>query len=79
MATGPRRRSYDGWNLLNYLAGELEVPGRNLPRCILWGMLLVITVTLLVNAQAWGRTDFLRVIKFLIRFWRNKKFRGEKG
>jgi len=41
--------SYDGWNLLNYLAGELEVPGRNLPRCILWGMLLVITVTLLVN------------------------------
>eukprot|EP00667_Euglena_gracilis_P009962 EG_transcript_10132 len=41
--------SYDGWNMLNYLAGEVDMPERNLPRCVIWGMVLVIFVTVLTN------------------------------
>lgn len=31
----PTGRSYDGWNMLNYLAGEVDMPERNLPRCVI--------------------------------------------
>uniref|UniRef100_A0A7S4G518 Amino acid permease n=1 Tax=Eutreptiella gymnastica TaxID=73025 RepID=A0A7S4G518_9EUGL len=41
--------SYDGWNTLNYLTASLDRPSVNLPRCIVWGMLMVIAITVLTN------------------------------
>jgi APA family basic amino acid/polyamine antiporter len=48
--------TYSGWNAASYLAGELRDPGRNLPRGLLGGTLLVTLVYLLIN------TVFLVVI-----------------
>src|SRR5689334_5868224 len=41
--------AYDGWNTVTYIAGEVKQPQRNLPRAIIFGMLLVTTVYLLMN------------------------------
>jgi len=41
--------NYDGWNQLNFVAEELEDPGKNFPRCILLSMPLVVLVYILMN------------------------------
>jgi APA family basic amino acid/polyamine antiporter len=46
--------SYDGWNKLTYIAGEVKSPQRNIPLGLLWGMLIVTAIYLLMNlAYAW--------------------------
>ena len=41
--------SYSGWNAIGYIAGELERPGRTLPRATLWGTAVVGALYLLLN------------------------------
>lgn len=41
--------SYDGWNSLTYLAGEVKEPQRNIPRALIAGTLLVIVIYVLTN------------------------------
>jgi APA family basic amino acid/polyamine antiporter len=41
--------AYDGWNKLPYLAGEVKEPQRNIPRGLLWGMLVVTVFYVLMN------------------------------
>lgn len=41
--------AYDGWNKLTYIATEVKEPQRNIPRGLLWGMLIVTAVYLLMN------------------------------
>jgi APA family basic amino acid/polyamine antiporter len=33
--------SYSGWNAASYIAGEIDDPGRNLPRAMIWGTVTV--------------------------------------
>jgi APA family basic amino acid/polyamine antiporter len=42
--------AYNGWNNLPMAAGEVRDPGRNIPRALIGGMLLVLTVYLLISA-----------------------------
>jgi len=41
--------AYSGWNAIIYIAGEVKEPGRNLPRALLMGNLIVIALYLAVN------------------------------
>lgn len=41
--------AYDGWNNMPMAAGEVKDPGRNVPRGLIIGMFIVLTVYLLVN------------------------------
>ncbi|KAB2922878.1 MAG: amino acid permease [Bacteroidetes bacterium] len=41
--------SYDGWNSLTYLAGEVKDPQRNIPRALIAGTMLVIVIYVLTN------------------------------
>jgi APA family basic amino acid/polyamine antiporter len=41
--------AYSGWNASAYLAEELNAPGRNLPRSLLLGTMIVMVIYLLVN------------------------------
>jgi Amino acid transporters len=41
--------AYNGWNNLPMAAGEVRDPGRNIPRALIGGMLVVLTVYLLVS------------------------------
>jgi basic amino acid/polyamine antiporter, APA family len=41
---------YDGWNNVTFVAGEVKEPQRNVPRALLFGTLIVMTVYVLVNA-----------------------------
>eukprot|EP00906_Rhabdomonas_costata_P019170 RCo027950 len=43
--------AYDGWNNLNYAAGHLRSPEKNLPRCIFLGMATVTVGFLLTNVS----------------------------
>lgn len=42
--------AYDGWADLTYMAGEVREPGRNLPRALIIGTLMIIVIYLSVNA-----------------------------
>jgi APA family basic amino acid/polyamine antiporter len=42
--------SYDGWEFLSWVAGEIKNPRRNLPLALILGIVLVIVTYLLVNA-----------------------------
>jgi len=42
--------SYDGWEFLSWVAGEIKNPRRNLPLALIVGIVLVIVTYLLVNA-----------------------------
>ena len=42
--------AYNGWNNLPMAAGEVREPGRNIPRALIGGMLIVLTLYLLVSA-----------------------------
>lgn len=41
--------TYDGWNNITYIAGEVKIPQRNIPLGILFGTLIVMAVYLLIN------------------------------
>jgi APA family basic amino acid/polyamine antiporter len=41
--------AYDGWGDLSYVGGEIKDPQRNLPRALIIGTLLIITIYLLAN------------------------------
>ncbi|TPX36179.1 hypothetical protein SmJEL517_g01443 [Synchytrium microbalum] len=41
--------AYDGWNNLNLVTGELVNPTRNLPRCLIFGPIIVLISYLLAN------------------------------
>ena len=41
--------SYDGWIEVTYTAGEVKDPQRNLPRAILFSILIILVVYLLIN------------------------------
>jgi APA family basic amino acid/polyamine antiporter len=41
--------AYDGWNNMPMAAGEVKDPGRNVPRGLILGMVIVIAVYVLVN------------------------------
>jgi len=43
--------AYTGWNAASYIAGNLENPGRNLPRALLIGTLAVVVIYLALNAM----------------------------
>jgi APA family basic amino acid/polyamine antiporter len=42
--------SYDGWEYLSWVAGEIKNPGRNLPLALFLGILLIVITYLLANA-----------------------------
>jgi APA family basic amino acid/polyamine antiporter len=42
--------SFDGWEFLSWVGGEIKDPRRNLPRALILGILLIIVTYLLVNA-----------------------------
>jgi APA family basic amino acid/polyamine antiporter len=41
--------AYSGWNGTTYIAGEIKDPGKNLPRALLFGALLIIAIYLAMN------------------------------
>jgi basic amino acid/polyamine antiporter, APA family len=41
--------AFDGWQNINYVAGEIRRPGRNIPRTLLFGCSLVTLLYVLVN------------------------------
>jgi APA family basic amino acid/polyamine antiporter len=41
--------SYDGWNSLTYLAGEVKEPQKNIPRALVMGTLAIIVIYVLTN------------------------------
>jgi APA family basic amino acid/polyamine antiporter len=41
--------AYDGWNNVTYIAGEVKHPQRNIPRALIFGMAIIITVYVLIN------------------------------
>jgi APA family basic amino acid/polyamine antiporter len=42
--------SYDGWNNITYIAGEVKDAQRNIPQALFFGTIIIITVYLLINA-----------------------------
>ncbi|GAB5466188.1 MAG: amino acid permease [Candidatus Kapaibacteriales bacterium] len=42
--------SYDGWNNITYIAGEVKNAQRNIPKALFIGTLIIIAVYLLINA-----------------------------
>ncbi len=49
VALSPVIFSYLGWNASVYVAGEIESPGRNLPRSLFWGLGICTAFYLMVN------------------------------
>lgn len=41
--------SYDGWNNITYIAGEVRKPQINIPKALITGTLIIITVYLIIN------------------------------
>jgi APA family basic amino acid/polyamine antiporter len=41
--------SYDGWNNITYIAGEVKNPQINIPRALMFGTLIIITIYVLIN------------------------------
>ena len=41
--------TYDGWNNVTYIAGEVRSPQRNIPRALIIGLGTIITVYILIN------------------------------
>lgn len=41
--------AYDGWNNLNMASGEIENPGKNIPRALIFGVLGVLLIYLVTN------------------------------
>src|SRR5437016_14037388 len=44
--------AYDGWNKITYIAGEVKNPQRNVPRALIFGMLLVTAIYALIDRKS---------------------------
>ena len=58
--------AFDGWNNVNFVAGEINNPGRNLPRALILGTLGITFLYLLVNylyLYALPNGDFVGVVR----------------
>lgn len=53
---------YHGWALLTTVAGEIKNPGRNIPRAMIGGMLIVIVVYSLVNLAYFYALPFGEIV-----------------
>jgi len=65
--------AYSGWNAAAYIAGNLESPEKNLPRSLIIGTLVVVTIYLLLNgtflfvsglSELEGKNDIGNVVAF---------------
>lgn len=54
--------AYQGWSNLPMVAGEIEKPERNIPRALIYGMLLVIVVYLVTNGAFFYALPFSEVL-----------------
>jgi APA family basic amino acid/polyamine antiporter len=54
--------AYQGWSNLPMMAGEIEKPERNIPRALIYGMLLVILVYLVTNLAYFFALPFNEVL-----------------
>ncbi|HET9634520.1 MAG TPA: amino acid permease [Gemmatimonadaceae bacterium] len=54
--------AYQGWSNLPMVAGEIEKPERNVPRALIYGMLLVILVYVLTNIAFFYALPFSEVL-----------------
>jgi APA family basic amino acid/polyamine antiporter len=41
--------AFDGWNNVNFVAGEIRNPRRNIPMALIWGTLIITVLYVLVN------------------------------
>lgn len=55
--------AYDGWNNLPMAAGEVDDPGRNLPRALVGGALAVLAIYALVNVGYFRALPFDEVVR----------------
>ncbi|HJP58696.1 MAG TPA: amino acid permease [Gemmatimonadaceae bacterium] len=54
--------AYQGWSNLPMVAGEIEKPERNIPRALIYGMLLVIVVYVVTNIAFFYALPFSEVL-----------------
>jgi APA family basic amino acid/polyamine antiporter len=54
--------AYSGWFSLPMVAGEVQDPGRNIPRALIIGMLIVIVVYLLINLAYFYALPFSEIV-----------------
>jgi APA family basic amino acid/polyamine antiporter len=54
--------AYDGWNNMPMAAGEVRDPGRNVPRGLMFGMAIVLTVYVLVNVAYCYSLPFSEIV-----------------
>lgn len=53
---------YDGWNNMPMAAGEVQNPGRNIPRALILGMLIVMAIYCLMNLSYFYALPFAEVL-----------------
>jgi basic amino acid/polyamine antiporter, APA family len=46
--------AFEGWHVISFAAGEMKNPRRDLPRCLLYGILVVTLIYILANASYYG-------------------------
>lgn len=54
--------AYQGWSNVSMVAGEIEKPERNVPRALIYGMVLVIVVYLITNLAYFYALPFSEVL-----------------
>jgi APA family basic amino acid/polyamine antiporter len=54
--------AYQGWSNLPMMAGEIEKPERNIPRALIYGMLIVILVYLITNLAYFYALPFSEIL-----------------
>lgn len=54
--------AYQGWSNVSMVAGEIEKPERNVPRALIYGMLLVILIYLLTNLAYFYALPFSEIL-----------------
>src|SRR4029077_5476601 len=54
--------AYDGWNNMPMAAGEVKDPGRNVPRALIWGMVVVMAIYCLANLAYFYALPFAEVL-----------------
>ena len=54
--------AYDGWNNMPMVAGEVQQPGRNVPRALIFGMLVILAVYCLTNLAYFYALPFGEVV-----------------
>jgi len=54
--------AYQGWSNLPMIAGEIEKPERNIPRALIFGMLIVIAIYLVTNLAYFHALPFSEIL-----------------